>query len=333
MKCQEVTEWMQRYMDHDLNETETSLLMDHLSKCEHCPPVFERLELLSQELTQLPLVEPPYSIVDRIIPQLNDIERLDSPIQSVNSDHEDKEPTAGSRIIPLLKSRAFKTYTGIVAAAIILFAIFSNGSPFGLFDRQLSFDASNSGHRMLDSSSGASMNAAPQAVSEVLSESSADSAPQARMSEADLGEAVTEMTLNQSESLDAGDTNTNEVKIEHHASSTANFSDADSVSSMKEDDSLSAELDGQMMTISGMAVDQSLGHLSPDGQYKAIVEQEGKQIQIHIVNMQGEQMNSTGLFAAERLSNLRWSDDSRFIEFDHTEGERTATFKLPVIKE
>jgi hypothetical protein len=75
MNCQEVMEFMQRQLDGDLDAKEEAELHAHLMHCLDCAQMFERLQRLSDELTQLPKVIPPYSLVDAIMPQLADIDR------------------------------------------------------------------------------------------------------------------------------------------------------------------------------------------------------------------------------------------------------------------
>ncbi|MBW5444953.1 hypothetical protein GE107_02590 [Cohnella sp. CFH 77786] len=72
MNCEEVMELMQRHVDHDLDEQETSLLMDHVGHCPDCAAMLEKLVNLSRGLEQLPRVVPPYSLVDKILPELGD---------------------------------------------------------------------------------------------------------------------------------------------------------------------------------------------------------------------------------------------------------------------
>ncbi|KQX64832.1 MULTISPECIES: zf-HC2 domain-containing protein [unclassified Paenibacillus] len=75
MNCQEVMEFMQRQLDGDLDAKEEDELHAHLMHCLDCAQMFERLQRLSDELTQLPKVIPPYSLVDAIMPQLADIDK------------------------------------------------------------------------------------------------------------------------------------------------------------------------------------------------------------------------------------------------------------------
>lgn len=75
MKCAEAVEWMHRYVDHDLNDEETTLLFDHIRDCSDCAYEFELLNELSAKLSELPNVTPRFSLVDRIMPQLDEIDR------------------------------------------------------------------------------------------------------------------------------------------------------------------------------------------------------------------------------------------------------------------
>ncbi|MGN7453530.1 anti-sigma factor family protein [Paenibacillus pasadenensis] len=74
MTCQEVVEYMNRYLDGDLDELERQELMEHLRRCPDDQELFERLQRLSGELGELPKVTPPFSLVDSILPQLDEID-------------------------------------------------------------------------------------------------------------------------------------------------------------------------------------------------------------------------------------------------------------------
>ncbi|WP_338540217.1 zf-HC2 domain-containing protein [Paenibacillus tundrae] len=74
MKCDEVVEWMHRYLDHDLGEVETEQLLQHVAKCPECAENFSLLRALSRELEDLPQVTPKFSLVDAIMPQLDAID-------------------------------------------------------------------------------------------------------------------------------------------------------------------------------------------------------------------------------------------------------------------
>ncbi|WP_145332183.1 anti-sigma factor [Paenibacillus xylanexedens] len=74
MKCEEVVEWMHRYLDHDLGEAETTQMLQHVAKCPECAENFSMLRALSRELEDLPQVSPKFSLVDAIMPQLDAID-------------------------------------------------------------------------------------------------------------------------------------------------------------------------------------------------------------------------------------------------------------------
>lgn len=112
MRCEEVSEYMQRDLDHDLNDEEQRKLRDHLAFCEECTVIYERLKKLSDELEQLPDVKPAYSIVDAIIPQLDMLDGRTAP--SVSNE--------GRRILPFPRGQRFnwKWISGTVAAGLIM---------------------------------------------------------------------------------------------------------------------------------------------------------------------------------------------------------------------
>ncbi|WP_025675598.1 anti-sigma factor family protein, partial [Paenibacillus polymyxa] len=100
MKCgEEVMDWMQRYVDHELGEEETSQLMNHIATCPDCAEKFHILQTLSRELEELPAVSPAFSLVDSIMPQLDDIDRAreeqGSALQEMQPVAADPEPGTG----------------------------------------------------------------------------------------------------------------------------------------------------------------------------------------------------------------------------------------------
>jgi hypothetical protein len=117
MNCQEVIEFMQRYIDDDLNQQETSLMMDHVGQCPDCAAMLVRLQQLSSELTQLPRVVPRFSLVDAILPELD-------RLQAAQSEGElSKETNPESVQVPTRSSRprrhVFRKLSGVIAAGVI----------------------------------------------------------------------------------------------------------------------------------------------------------------------------------------------------------------------
>lgn len=132
MKCPEAVEWMHRYIDHDLSDEESSLLFEHIRQCSDCAETFELLNKLSAQLEELPKVVPNYSLVDAILPQLDEIDRarreegstIEAEVVTMEaSDHNalnrrslrERDAAAASR-----RSRAYRIGSLGVAAALIL---------------------------------------------------------------------------------------------------------------------------------------------------------------------------------------------------------------------
>lgn len=70
MNCDEVMEAMQRDLDGDLTAEERQRMQIHLLNCPDCVSLYERLRRLSSQLENLPKVEPPFSLVDALLPRL-----------------------------------------------------------------------------------------------------------------------------------------------------------------------------------------------------------------------------------------------------------------------
>ncbi|MDT9719944.1 anti-sigma factor [Paenibacillus sp. ClWae2A] len=135
MKCEEVVEWMHRYLDHDLGEAETAQMLQHVAKCPECAENFSLLRALSRELEELPQVSPKFSLVDAIMPQLDAIDEArkeqSSTIQEMNpvpATFENLQRSSERKTKQKwLNSMAGRMSMGAAAAAVILgFAIWGN---------------------------------------------------------------------------------------------------------------------------------------------------------------------------------------------------------------
>src|SRR5690606_28574798 len=121
MRKHEVMELMQRYLDEDLSSEEKAALDEYLKQDPESMLVFERLKNLSNDLASLPKVSPPFSIVDSILPEL---EQLELP--------SNEEPPAPKYtwFTKVTRSRYFKAGAGAaVAAGVIGLFIFTGGLP------------------------------------------------------------------------------------------------------------------------------------------------------------------------------------------------------------
>ncbi len=133
---------MQRYLDHDLNEEDRSLLFEHIHSCEACAEAFERLSDLSARLEKLPQVMPNFSLVDAILPQLEEIDRarLEGgstaetsalPIMSMDKSASDEFPevSSGRNVRRRSGGRTLQRswiyrYGALGAAAVIILGVF-----------------------------------------------------------------------------------------------------------------------------------------------------------------------------------------------------------------
>jgi hypothetical protein len=120
MNCEQMMELMQRFVDEDLTQTEEQSLMDHISQCPECAASFEQLKRLSAELSLLPMVLPPFSIVDSILPKLAEIDAQQAAI------HVAYMPTANRSKMAIF---SWKAAAGFVAAAAIISLIAINLTP------------------------------------------------------------------------------------------------------------------------------------------------------------------------------------------------------------
>ncbi|WP_438492436.1 anti-sigma factor family protein [Paenibacillus sp. IHBB 3054] len=172
MKCAEVMEWMHRYLDHDLSQDEMIEMFRHIDDCSSCAEVFDRLKMLSQQLEQLPDVKPPFSLVDSILPQLD---QLDLNVQGKSADA--VSPEEDPKVVPFSRksthgkaskgaSLAARTGIGAAAAAVILLiAMFNMPGSMPTADVEQSLQQTaenNAGNDALSIMSSAAMDSAEE---------------------------------------------------------------------------------------------------------------------------------------------------------------------------
>ncbi|MFD0672134.1 zf-HC2 domain-containing protein [Cohnella sp. GCM10027633] len=121
MNCQEVMELMQRHIDGDLNQQETSLMTDHVGRCPECAAMLDRLRRLSNELAQLPRVMPRFSLVDAIMPELNKLDE-ERKREAEADDDAVGVPTVSKRS-ERPGRRSFRGLSGVVAMGVIALAL------------------------------------------------------------------------------------------------------------------------------------------------------------------------------------------------------------------
>jgi hypothetical protein len=149
MNCQEVMDLMHRQLDGDLDESEYSVLIDHTRHCPDCAAMYDRLQLLSAELTSLPKVVPSYSLVDAILPELQrlDLEERSDSMHIVHSAEVEQEQgkAAARRLSRSRRLPSLRYMGGIIAAGVVagLFIISYNAGIGPSFDSNNSANANS----------------------------------------------------------------------------------------------------------------------------------------------------------------------------------------------
>jgi hypothetical protein len=122
MNCEEVMELMQRDMDGDLSAEEKKLLNEHVQTCPDCADMLEKLRRLSNELEQLPRVVPKISLVDAILPQLEQLSPEPKPDPADSGDE-----TARPGLPPRRRARTARPgrtlltrVSGVVALGVVI---------------------------------------------------------------------------------------------------------------------------------------------------------------------------------------------------------------------
>jgi hypothetical protein len=110
-------------------------MLAHLKQCPGCSDLYVRLKLLHEELAQLPKVKPAYSIVDAILPQLEEM-----PLWSTDSaEGPETSAAAKEQVVSLPQAQvrrgrrgliSWRVFSGVAAAGIIIGLFLSNQDNF-----------------------------------------------------------------------------------------------------------------------------------------------------------------------------------------------------------
>lgn len=139
MRCEDVFDLMNRELDGDLAEEEQKQLQGHLRQCSDCTELFKGLQSVSNELAALPQIEPPYSIVDSILPALEELDQenrqniaLTGARPETSSSEHSLETQAKQEKQPSKRKKSWKKNWwipgSVVAAGFLTVYIFSIGS-------------------------------------------------------------------------------------------------------------------------------------------------------------------------------------------------------------
>ncbi|MBD2844481.1 zf-HC2 domain-containing protein [Paenibacillus sp. IB182496] len=129
MNCQEVMELMQRQLDGDLDERESEILTSHTRQCPDCADMYERLSKLSADLENLPRVSPSHSLVDAILPKLEELERAEriaapatsaAPAAQADAPAPAQTSPTRARRLPWTKRWSTRAAGGALAAAVVV---------------------------------------------------------------------------------------------------------------------------------------------------------------------------------------------------------------------
>lgn len=119
MNCQEVMELMQRSLDGDLDSHETSRMMEHIRTCPECAAMYERLTRLSNNLAQLPRVVPRFSIVDSILPRLEELPIGPAADAATREVAESEVPAATPSRSSRPNRKTYRRLAGAIAAGVV----------------------------------------------------------------------------------------------------------------------------------------------------------------------------------------------------------------------
>ncbi len=119
MNCQEGMELMQRSLDGDLDSHETSRMMEHIRTCPECAAMYERLTRLSNNLAQLPRVVPRFSIVDSILPRLEELPIGPAADAAAREEADSDVPAATPSRSSRPNRKTYRRLAGAIAAGVV----------------------------------------------------------------------------------------------------------------------------------------------------------------------------------------------------------------------
>lgn len=335
MNCQEVMELMQRQLDGDLDESEYSVLMNHTRHCPDCAAMYDRLQMLSAELTSLPKVVPSYSLVDAILPELQRLE-LDGQGGSetehvVNTNETVREPIPVRRAARSRRFPSLRITGGIIAAAVVagLFIVSYNA---GIGP---SFDSSNNAKSLSANEAGSDMAADEKGN---LFSLKANIEPKAQQDAPDAG--LDTESMNESDgggqpadrSQDQSGTSSDVNRVDpDSATGAGEVSKSEEPASDPETETTDAIEDGSINGSGGTEdpvegslpstpgyqgimseVPAAITAISPNGEMQAIAEG----FQVRIYNMADQTLLVETDRKNGKLAQLVWSDDNTVLNYE-----------------
>ncbi|MGO4181564.1 anti-sigma factor [Paenibacillus sp. MCAF9] len=296
MNCQEVMELMQRQLDNDLDESEIEVLMNHTRQCPDCAAMFERLQLLSAELTSLPKVMPSYSLVDAIMPQLERMELFGQaeaePPSMVSRTEATKRLSKRQRRWP-----SMRIMSGVIAAGIVagLFLVTYNSGSIG------DMNASQSSAKRSNNVAADMMNDTPVEMSYKASANGAED-PEVKTETAKKSDEADSSPSSKSTAI-------NPLTNEDKAPDGGSFEDG-SIKGLTSNPSEGlVENEGE----NGLGANaNSTATVSPDGLYSG----KADNFKIKVVAAADQSVVFTSPRKNGELLNLAWSEDSKKLTYE-----------------
>ncbi|RKP55183.1 hypothetical protein D7Z26_08165 [Cohnella endophytica] len=319
MNCQEVMELMQRYIDGDLDQQETSLMMDHTGQCPDCAAMLVRLQKLSSELEQLPRVVPKFSLVDAIMPEL---ERLHAASDADGGDHA-RESAVKEDAPKVTRSQRptrhlYGKISGVVAAGIVAGLLL-----FGQPDKWLLTGNSHNDASSEQSSMASDLDSnAPQAANRSLMKSEA---ADKMKDEAGLAAEEQQKVTGLSQSIPESPTPSSALAGADKAPSKLDAKSGGSQFSIAEQPSASSspapELAKPGITSNGLTAIPATLSESPDGKWQGVaIEGDGT---FQVIKKEDNSLFYSSQKRDGKIGLLSWSDDSAVLYFTYTDAEGT----------
>lgn len=326
MTKQQVMEYMQRYLDGDLSEEECAVLYAHLEQDPDSMRMFERMNHLSNDLASLPKVTPPYSIVDSILPELDQIE------------HERDTPTPASNqtwFQRISQSVSFKLTAGALVTAGVVSLVILTG------DLPKSVPHADESSQILESSQ-YDHGSSPQADASLRSFTAAAEDRDTEQSEADLfandtskERAEDDLVFDQDyNAANDAPSNIDPAEPDNVASDRDRVSDQltrsddkDMLNQVEQQDNPSNETMGLAVTSDAQTVDTLL---SPAEDGTAILFERTGEYKIAIYDEDGDLDYSSAWEAAESIESYGWSEDGTLFEYELVDGEDHTSVRIYV---
>ncbi len=141
MKREVAEEWMSRYLDGDLNGEDTKELFRYMDEHPDAAETFRIMTALSLRLEKLPDVKPRYSLVDAILPQLDELDAQRRTDSAAEIGIMERQKPEVDEVSERRRQRGnwrdrlpVRTIGGIVAAGVVLGISIASYEPKTLTD-------------------------------------------------------------------------------------------------------------------------------------------------------------------------------------------------------